>query len=58
MVSYHSTKFGGHRHCSSEDIKVLVCQVISQDHLIKGSFDFMGKSHSQVKLPSCQVWWP
>ena len=36
MVYYHSTKFGGHRHCSSEDIKVLVCHVISQDHLIKG----------------------
>ena len=33
-VSYHPAKFGGHRHTGSEDI-ILVCQVISQDHVIK-----------------------
>ena len=42
MVSHHPTKFHGHRHCGSGDKMVLVCHVISQDHVIKGSFDFMG----------------
>ena len=28
-------KFGGHRHCGSEDIMILVYQVISQEHMIK-----------------------
>ena len=31
--SYHSAKFGGHRHCNSEDM-ILVCLVILQDHVI------------------------
>ena len=35
-VSYHLAKFGGHRHSSSGDIIILVCHVISQDHVIKG----------------------
>ena len=25
------SQVGGHRHCASEDIKILVCHVISQD---------------------------
>ena len=37
-------KFAGHRHCSCGDIIVLVFHVISQDHAIKGSCDFMGRS--------------
>ena len=45
-VSYRLARFGDHRHCGSEDIKILVCQVISQDHLIKWSFDFIGRSPS------------
>ena len=28
----------GHRHCGSEDIS-LICQVRSQNHSIKGSYD-------------------
>ena len=27
-LSYHSVKFGGHRHSGSEDIMSLVCHVI------------------------------
>ena len=34
MVCHHPTKFGGHRHCDSGDIIVLVCHVILQDHKI------------------------
>ena len=40
-VSYHLAKFGGQRRCGSEGIMILVCQVISQDHEIKVSFDFL-----------------
>ena len=38
QVSHQSAKFGGHRHCRNGDIMVLVCQVISQDHVNKGHF--------------------
>ena len=34
-VSYHPAKFDGHRHCGSEDIMILVCPMILQDHEIK-----------------------
>ena len=34
-VGYHPAKFGGHRHTDSGDTVVLVCQVISQDNVIK-----------------------
>ena len=34
-IGYHPAKFGGHKHCGSEDVVVLVCHVISQDHVIK-----------------------
>ena len=27
-VSYHSVKFGGHKHCCSEDIFIIICHVI------------------------------
>ena len=33
--SQHPTKFGGHRDCGSGEIMVLVCHMISQDHMIK-----------------------
>ena len=46
-VSYHPANFGGHRQCGSRDIMVLVCHVISQDHLINGSSDFVGRSTSK-----------
>ena len=35
-VSYHLAKFGGHWHSGSGDIIILVCHVISQDHVTKG----------------------
>ena len=43
-VSYHPTKFGGHRHFGSGDM-FLVYHVISQDHVIKRLCDFMEESH-------------
>ena len=53
-VSHHPSKFGGRRHCGSEDIMVLVCHMISQDDLIKGSYNFLGRSPSglAIILPS------
>ena len=36
----------GHRHCGSGYIIVLVCHVISQDHVIKGSCDLITSSSS------------
>ena len=47
MESYHPAKFGGHWHCGSGDIMVLACHVVSQGHLIKGSYDLMGRSPSR-----------
>ena len=59
IVSHHLAKFCGHRACGSsdttnEDIIVLVCHVISQDHVIKGWFDFISRSPSRkvTILPS------
>ena len=54
MVSQHPARLGGHRHCGSGDIMVSVCHVILQDHLIKGSYDSMGRSLSRkvTILPS------
>ena len=37
QVCQYLTKSGGHRHCGSGAIVVLVCYVISQDHVIKES---------------------
>ena len=47
MVGHQLAKFSGHSQCSSRDIKVLVCHVISQDHVIKRSCDFIGGSSSR-----------
>ena len=49
-VSHHSAKFGGTRQYCSVDITILVCHVIAQEHVIKGSCDFIHKSH-QDRLP-------
>ena len=43
MVSDLS-KFGGHRHCGTGNVTALVCHFISQDHQIKGSWNFIGRS--------------
>ena len=44
---HHTAKFGSHRDCSIINIMGSVCQMISQDHVIKGSFDYMGRSPSR-----------
>ena len=44
---HHSAKFGGHKQCGNKDTIVLVCSMISQDHLIKDSFDFVCENHSK-----------
>ena len=43
-VCQHLTMFGGHKHCVGGEIKVLIWKGISQDHVIKVSYDFMGTS--------------
>ena len=40
-ISYHPAKFCSHRNSDSGDIVALVCHVISQDHVIKESCDFI-----------------
>ena len=40
-VSYHLAKFGGHSHSGNGDILFLVSHLISQDHAIQGSCDFI-----------------
>ena len=42
-VIYHPTKFRGHRHGESGDIRILVCQVISQDYVIKDDVTYRQK---------------
>ena len=46
-------KFGGNRYCDSGDIMVLVCRVISHNHMIKESCDFMGRSPSRWDIIVC-----
>ena len=46
-LGYHPVKFGGHKHSDNGDIMVLVCHVISQDHVIKGLYDFEDRSLSR-----------
>ena len=53
-ASYHPPNFGDHSHCGSGTIIILVCHVISQNHVIKGSSEFLGRSPSRkvTTLPS------
>ena len=46
MKSHQLEHFGSHRHCGSGDIMILSCHVISQDHVIEGSYNFMRRSPS------------
>ena len=56
-ISDHLNKLGGHRNCRSGDIIVLVCHVISQDHVIEGHMiSCVGAPHGKSR--PCQVWWP
>ena len=43
---HHPTKFGVDKHFVSGDIMVLVCQVISQYHVITRSSVFIGENPS------------
>ena len=53
MINYCPAKFNGHAHCGSKDM-TLMCHVMLQDHVIKGSCDFMGKNQSrQVSIVPC-----
>ena len=48
MVNHHhSAMFGGHRHCGSGDIMVLVFHVILQEYVIKRLLEFMGRIPSR-----------
>ena len=40
-VTHRPAKFGGHSHSGNGVIVILVCHVISQDLLIKGSCHFI-----------------
>ena len=46
MENHQPAKFGGHMHWGSGDITILVCDVISQEHEIKGSCNVIGKGPS------------
>ena len=43
MTNHQLAKFGGHRHCGSEDRIVLVCLVVLQGHMIKEKREFIGR---------------
>ena len=55
-VSYHLAMFCGHRHSGSRNI-FLVCHMILQNHLIRGSCNFLS-GVPYGKSPPCQDWWP
>ena len=41
-ANYHPSNFGGHSHSDSGVMMILVSHVMSQEHVIKGSSDFIG----------------
>ena len=45
-ASYHLVKFVEGSHSGSKVIMILVCHLISLEHVIKGSYDFIGLSPS------------
>ena len=45
--SYHSSKSGCHRHSSNTDLRVFICHVTLQEHVIKALYDFMIRSLSR-----------
>ena len=45
-MSYHPAKFGDHSHSGGGIKMIIVCHVILQEYVIKGSCDFMGGSPS------------
>ena len=53
-MSYHPAKVGGHSHSGSGVISSLVCHVILQDHVVKGSCDFMDGNPSWLSHHSAK----
>ena len=51
IVSQHFAKFSGHRSCGSNDTAVKVVYMTLQDHVIKGTGDFM-KEKSLLYIPT------
>ena len=47
MVYNHFAQFGGDIYCISRDIIFLVCHVIKQDLIIKGSGDYNDRKPSR-----------
>ena len=50
-------KFSGHRHSGRGDI-LLICHMILQGHVIKGSCDFLAKNPLVLVTTLYKVWWP
>ena len=46
LITHHFAKVDGYRACGSRDITYLIFHVTLQDHVIKGSCDFMEGSSS------------
>ena len=44
MKSHDLAKFDSHRYCGSRDVMFLLCHVIWQDHVIKGSGDYSNRN--------------
>ena len=53
-MCHHPDKFGSQRHCVSGDVIFLIYHIVLQDHLIKGSSDFMARSllKEVITMPS------
>ena len=43
-LGQHAVNPDGSRHCGSGDKTILICHVISKDHVFKGLYDFVGGS--------------
>ena len=48
--SYHPGRFGGNKHCGSGYKMILVCNMILQDHLIRGLCEYTGRSPSRLVI--------
>ena len=50
-MSPHTAEFCGHRPCGSSDTATKIVYIILQDHVIKGSGDFM-EGNSSLYIPT------
>ena len=53
-LSHQAVKFGGFKDCSSGDM-LLICHVILQDHVIKGSCNFSVRIPELKSLRNFQI---